>query len=361
MSGSLRRVADRDMDALITAASTDVAEHGVVDLLVGRGRRLRQQRRRLHDLAGLAVAALRDADVAPGHLHGMLALGVEPLDGDDRFVGDVRHRDAAGADRLAVDMNRAGAAQRDAAAELRSGQAELVAQVPQERHRRVTVEAARLSIHTYADHAFLLGGVLESRSAAVSSVTSPEASVAERWTPPYAMPSAGVLHRLRTGAAGHKKSAVPPVVAMLIRRRSLARFIACRFSPYLCPRGGVWAGDLPGKSIALALSSGQTHGMRTGKAPHAMRSHEKFTGWPTSATSRPQPPIRLAAPAPPRSAGGAGGRSRDRPRAWCRASETATAAARRRSRTRAAGGSRRRSLDRARAVSRPAAPRRSSS
>src|ERR1700731_4461382 len=155
MSGPLRRIADRDMDALITAASTDVAVHGLVDLLVGRRRRLCQQRRRLHDLAGLAVAALRHADIAPGDLDGMLALGVEPLDGHDRLAGDVRHRDAAGAHRLTVEMNRAGAAQRDAATELRPGQAELVAQVPHERHRRVAVEAARLSIHTYADHAFL--------------------------------------------------------------------------------------------------------------------------------------------------------------------------------------------------------------
>src|SRR5580658_10462111 len=155
MSGPLRRIADRDMDALIAAASTDVAVHGLVDLLVGRRRGLCQQRRRLHDLAGLAVATLRHTDIAPGHLHGVLALGVETLDGNDRFAGDVRHGDGAGAHRLAVDMYRAGAAQRDAATELRSGQAELVAQVPHQRHRRIAVEAARLSIHTYADHASL--------------------------------------------------------------------------------------------------------------------------------------------------------------------------------------------------------------
>src|SRR5215471_11928869 len=115
MSGPLRRIADRDMDALITAASTEIAVHGLVDLLVGRRRRLRQQRRRLHDLTGLAIAALRHTDVAPRHLNRVLAFRVEALDGDHRLARDVRHRDAAGADRLAVDMNRAGAAQRDAA------------------------------------------------------------------------------------------------------------------------------------------------------------------------------------------------------------------------------------------------------
>src|SRR5579871_5889746 len=117
MSGPLRRIADRDMDALITAASTDVAVHRLVDLLVGRRRRLRQQCRGLHDLTGLAIAALRHADIAPGHLDRVLAFGVEALDGDHRLARDVRHHDAAGADRLAVEMNRAGATERNAATE----------------------------------------------------------------------------------------------------------------------------------------------------------------------------------------------------------------------------------------------------
>src|ERR1700693_5270352 len=175
MSGPLRRIADRDMDALITAAPTDVAVHRLVDLLVGRRRHFCQQRRRLHDLAGLAVAALRHTDIAPCHLHGVLALGVETLDGDARFAGDARHGDRAGAHGLAVEVNRAGAAQRDAAAELRPGQAELVAQVPHERHRRVAVETARLSIHTYADHASLRWRFFWNHAAPPSAaVTSPE-------------------------------------------------------------------------------------------------------------------------------------------------------------------------------------------
>ena len=62
----------------------------VISASVGAGLR-RQQGRGLHDLAGLAVAALRHADVAPGDLHGMLALGVQALDRGHRLAGDVRH------------------------------------------------------------------------------------------------------------------------------------------------------------------------------------------------------------------------------------------------------------------------------
>src|ERR1700761_9856590 len=52
-------------------------------------------------------------------------------------------------------MDGAGAAECHAAAEFRAGQTELVAQKPQERHRRIAVERALLSIHFYGDHEFL--------------------------------------------------------------------------------------------------------------------------------------------------------------------------------------------------------------
>src|SRR5688572_6917218 len=117
MSRSLRGGADGRMDALVAAAPAQVAGHGVGDLLVGRRGLLLQERRRLHDLPALAVAALRYTDLAPRDLHRMLALRVEPLDRHDGLPADIRHRDAAGAHRLAVHVHGARAAQRDAAAE----------------------------------------------------------------------------------------------------------------------------------------------------------------------------------------------------------------------------------------------------
>jgi len=51
---------DRAPDTLVRPAAADVAAERVVDVGVGRPGLLRQQRRRAHEHAGLAVAALRD-------------------------------------------------------------------------------------------------------------------------------------------------------------------------------------------------------------------------------------------------------------------------------------------------------------
>src|SRR5205085_1893556 len=56
----------------------------------------------------------------------------EALDGRDRLAGDRAHRDRAGAHRHAVDMDRAGAALRDAAAVFCPGEADRVTQCPKQ-------------------------------------------------------------------------------------------------------------------------------------------------------------------------------------------------------------------------------------
>src|SRR5262245_6725531 len=68
MSRPLGGGADGRVDTLITAAAAEIAGHRLRDLGIGGRRLARQQRRGLHDLAGLAVAALRHAGVAPGDL-----------------------------------------------------------------------------------------------------------------------------------------------------------------------------------------------------------------------------------------------------------------------------------------------------
>ena len=98
-----RRGLDRGADALIGAAPADVARHGAVDVRVGRIRRARQQRGRLHDLAALAVAALRDVVLGPGALHRVAAVGAQPLDGHDLLALQRPHRRLTRADGLAVD------------------------------------------------------------------------------------------------------------------------------------------------------------------------------------------------------------------------------------------------------------------
>src|SRR5438132_8277537 len=66
MSGPfLGRMLDSLADSHISTAAADVPGHGGVDVAVGRVRLGREQRRRGHDLAGLAIAALRQLQRDP--------------------------------------------------------------------------------------------------------------------------------------------------------------------------------------------------------------------------------------------------------------------------------------------------------
>src|SRR5438552_9619495 len=74
---------NRFTDALIRAATADVAAHGIVDVGVGGVGFLRKQRDGGHDLSGLAVAALRNVFFHPGFLDGMAAVHGKALDRGD--------------------------------------------------------------------------------------------------------------------------------------------------------------------------------------------------------------------------------------------------------------------------------------
>src|SRR5882757_3063392 len=143
---------DRVFDALVTAAAADIARHGFADLVVGGLWIFHQQRGGLHDLAGLAVAALRDVDLAPGLLHRVIAAGMQPFDGGDLAVADVGHRGDAGAHRLLADQNRAGAAQRLAAAELGAGQSDFVAEIPEQGKIRIAFPVLFPAVDLHLDH-----------------------------------------------------------------------------------------------------------------------------------------------------------------------------------------------------------------
>ena len=78
MVSLLRGALDGAHDARIGAAAADVAVHVRDDLLARRLLVLREQRRRLHDLAGLAVAALRHLLGDPRLLQRMAAVGDRP-------------------------------------------------------------------------------------------------------------------------------------------------------------------------------------------------------------------------------------------------------------------------------------------
>src|SRR5216684_5688542 len=128
-----RRALDRGDDLVVGAAAAEVARHVLHDLLSRRAFRPGKQRRRGHDLARLAVAALRHLLGDPRFLQRMIAVGRQPFDGGDSLSLNRRYRSDARSCRHAVDVHRACAALRHAAAELGSGETELVADDPQQR------------------------------------------------------------------------------------------------------------------------------------------------------------------------------------------------------------------------------------
>src|SRR5688500_363328 len=103
-------------DTGVSTTTTNVASHRFIDIVISRLCYLRQQDRRAHDLARLAIAALRNVDFRPGLLQRMTEIWRESLDGCDLPAGSIRHALHAGADSLAIKVDRTSAAKRHAAA-----------------------------------------------------------------------------------------------------------------------------------------------------------------------------------------------------------------------------------------------------
>src|SRR5262249_24377068 len=143
----LGRMLDRFANANIGPAATDIAEHGAVDVSVRRIRVASEECDGRHDLTRLAIAALHYLAVEPRFLN--LSAGRRCADRLDRrdFGGtDALDRGDTRAGGSAVDMYRAGAAQRHAAAEFCAGQAEHVAQHPEQRRVAVDIDAVRVAV-----------------------------------------------------------------------------------------------------------------------------------------------------------------------------------------------------------------------
>src|ERR1700731_4163780 len=120
-------------DPSIGAAAADVAGHGFVDIGVVWFRIGCQERCCGHDLPGLAIATLHDFKIEPCPLN--FSAGWSPTDrlnGGDLGVSNALDGRDAGANRIAVLMYGAGAAQRHTATKLRAGHAEQVAQYPKQ-------------------------------------------------------------------------------------------------------------------------------------------------------------------------------------------------------------------------------------
>src|SRR6266446_10179607 len=81
------RLMDRRANPLISSAAAEIARHGRVDILVGGILVVLKKCDRLHELAGLAVAALRHPDLHPRFLHGMH--GRDAFNGCDLAAADL--------------------------------------------------------------------------------------------------------------------------------------------------------------------------------------------------------------------------------------------------------------------------------
>src|SRR5271154_5038242 len=87
MAASLRDALNGFDDLGVSAAAADVAVHVLDDLLACRFRILCQQFGRLHDLPGLAVAALRDLMSNPCLLQRMAGIRRQTFDRRHLLVG----------------------------------------------------------------------------------------------------------------------------------------------------------------------------------------------------------------------------------------------------------------------------------
>src|SRR5918996_5618763 len=103
--------ADRLDDVVIAGAATEIALQPLADLVLGRVRIVLQEVDRAHDHAGGAEAALQRVMLAERRLHRVqLAVPGQPLNGRDLRAAGLECQHGAGLDRLAVDMDHAGAA-----------------------------------------------------------------------------------------------------------------------------------------------------------------------------------------------------------------------------------------------------------
>src|SRR5260370_41624497 len=122
---------DGVFDALVGTAAADVARHRFPYLVARRFWILDQQRCRLHDLTGLAIAALRNVEVAPSLLNRMIARRMEPFDRRDLPADHVGNRGDTGAYGLLVDKDGASAAEGLAAAKLGARRSHFIADKPE--------------------------------------------------------------------------------------------------------------------------------------------------------------------------------------------------------------------------------------
>ena len=127
---------------MVCPTTADIAMHGILNLLLGGMGITFQQRRRRHDLTGLAITALRHVHFVPGELQGMITVFRQPFDGGDGGIFYRRYPQLTGTHRIAIKMNGAGTALANAATKLGAGQPQMIAQHPE--HRGIISDIYRM-------------------------------------------------------------------------------------------------------------------------------------------------------------------------------------------------------------------------
>ena len=143
-----RRTLDTFAYARICAAAADVAGHREIDVGIARSWIAFEQSGGRHDLTRLAVAALRHLFIDPGLLYGVQSgiSVVHAFDGRALLPDSRRCRRHTGTYGRAVHVHGACAALCDATAEFCAGQADVIADDPQQRGRRIDIDRMRLAI-----------------------------------------------------------------------------------------------------------------------------------------------------------------------------------------------------------------------
>ena len=191
MSAAARRMAR--WISHIAHAAAEIAVHVCDEFGLGGIGVLGEQRGRLHDLPGLAVATLRNLLGDPGALQRVLALGIQTFDGGDLFARGLRHGGLAGAHRLTVEVDSTGATQAGAATEFRAGHLQMLADDPQQGRVIRYVDRMVMPIDIQGDHTPSKGGFLKSRTAASRFRDVAGFRLPERCGPPFAATSVGFI------------------------------------------------------------------------------------------------------------------------------------------------------------------------
>src|SRR5829696_9565289 len=139
-------------NAVVGGAAAEIAAHRRVDVRIGRFAILGQEADRRHDLPGLAIAALRHVKLDPGVLNRLRDFAADALNRRYGLAGGIRDRRLARAHGLAVEMDRAGAARRDAAPVLRAREVEEIPESPEERYVRLGIDGVRRAVDRHIHH-----------------------------------------------------------------------------------------------------------------------------------------------------------------------------------------------------------------